>query len=100
MPDKEAITRLTVEVTNNDIRMGIRGSRCLCPVALAMHRVTNRICNASEASIEIEGNRKSHWVQTPWSASLFIVDFDDGKPVYPCSFDVALPAHLLAEARP
>lgn len=78
----------TVEVTSADIENGICRDPGLCPIGLALTRLTGRewFVGPEAASIVASPAR----VRLPLRARMFVKDFDRGLPVAPFSFELPL----------
>lgn len=83
--------RVRIEVTENDIRHGIRGSVNHCPVALAVRR------EGYDASVGVslvsiyQGSRVVAHAELPPEVRRWVRDYDWKQPVGPISFDLELP---------
>lgn len=76
---------IKINVTNDHIRRGVRGSACDCPIALALKEtlITN--------SVSVTGARMlvNHvWFVVDKKDIRFMERFDAGQPVRPYSFDL------------
>ena len=99
---------LTIVVTPDDIRYGIRNDFANCPIARAVHR---RLTNAgvNVALISVDTDRIAfdidHWnpnafdiyISTPKRATNFIRAFDSEQPVHPTRFTLDVPAEAFAQ---
>lgn len=93
---------LTVEVTEEDIKNGDRWRAQSCPLALALYRQYPRDNNGARWLVGIldvlawdreafnRGQSSSRLVLSK-AATRFIKRFDNGKPVKPATFRLALP---------
>jgi len=81
---------MLIEVTQNDIDMGMRGAARKCPIARAIERITDE---RYKATVWVEP-RLIHaglgYVGLPGKAMEFIERFDKGEPVAPFAFDADL----------
>lgn len=59
-----------------------------CPIALAVDRTTGRTCDVWNDCIWTRHYERV--CSLPGSATQFIEDFDDGRPVQPIEFEVGL----------
>ena len=78
-----------IEVTENDIKNGIRYDPYRCPVFLAAKRQRLGIIDVSSSWISFTGKRK---LPTPYDAYLWINAFDNGEKVKPATFTLTIPA--------
>lgn len=79
---------MRIDVTQEDIDQGERGSCLKCAVALAIHRATQR---EIEVGYFTAGEHDCNWnevISLPPLATQFIADFDLGAPVTPFSFEL------------
>lgn len=79
---------IRVDVTEADIRTGVKGDMCNCPIAIAIKRAIG--CSGVHVDgmwIEVHEPFES-WRQyrTPDVVDAFIDRFDAGQPVAPFSF--------------
>lgn len=83
---------MTIEVTQEDIDRGVRWSSCECPIALAAIRTSKGICHVGRTVISIQAEEfQPIAIQTlPACASRFTIQFDEGEPVQPFSFNISL----------
>jgi hypothetical protein len=72
--------RFTVDVTPEDIRLGVPGSCRSCPVARAIRRVYRADWIVGGQTAEL--SRDEWWRH---DATKFIAAFDDERPVSPCT---------------
>lgn len=80
---------MTIQVTAEDISLGIRGRTSRCPVALAFNRTgcsTSFVIVTPKLAREYQSHRC--W-ELPPEATDFIKRFDAGLPVEPFEFEVA-----------
>lgn len=73
---------MKIQVTAEDIRRGRPGICGGCPIALAMRRAFG---------VPIESWRfvsSTNYSALPQVATVFVVDFDAGRPVQPIEFEV------------
>lgn len=83
------MARLTVEVTQEDIDLGVPMYLSECPVARATQRATgNTYSWAGPANIYTE---IGVYVDTPKIVSDWMYDFDTGQAVQPFSFEIEVP---------
>jgi hypothetical protein len=85
---------LHVEVTQDDIKNGIRRNSDCCPIALALRRASG---GTNSERIDVNPRTISFWdgesrriCGTPPDARKFIADFDDRLMVAPLAFDLEL----------
>lgn len=84
-PKKPGAVR--VEVTARDIRLGVRGDTCRCPIARALKRATR--CKEAVSGLwwcTVETAEHEFRADTPRVALRFMGAFDDGQPVKPFTF--------------
>lgn len=75
---------LVVDVTDNDIKTGKRGSRISCPIARAVRRVfPNSIISVWYTTIRVDD--KVYIPDEPKKHELFVESFDEGGVVVPVS---------------
>lgn len=84
---------LHVEVTAEDIVLGVRFSCTDCPIARALCRATGEpgaVASICGRSLSVVAG--SHWWRgdTPEAANVFIGRFDECDPVEPFAFDVKM----------
>ncbi len=83
----------TIEVTQDDIDHGTRGSCNTCPVARAIKRATgfhNLVSARNVLAYNRERSTRPTAVNLPIEALRFINDFDCHHPVQPFSFELDL----------
>jgi hypothetical protein len=82
--------KIRVNVTQQDIEQGWRGSSQACPVARALRRQDElrRWWVGPDYIISELGSREAN---LPPEARVFISAFDHGYPVAPFSFDLEVP---------
>jgi len=86
-----------INVTQNDINLGKRGSGDSCPIARACKRV-KAFKSAPDLHVfttRIALDRTNFYndgIRLPGIASAFITTFDEGKAVKPFNFIVEVPA--------
>jgi hypothetical protein len=90
-----------IEVTQDDIDLGIRGAACLCPIARAgARRVPARYLVSVDGHVfdlfSDEKGRPDCTRRLPDEAVAFVAEFDRGESVAPISFDLDIPDDLLA----
>lgn len=71
-----------IEVTDEDIRQGVKGQCGRCPIALAAARAGIKDVTVGSYTMKI----KHLFIHLPRNVSEFINRFDDGLPVQPFSF--------------
>jgi hypothetical protein len=76
---------MLIQVTQEDIDLGVKCSCSKCPVARAIHRETSEFV-AAGLTVVIIG--KSRPVQLPDEVEEFIQAFDEGQLVTPFSFEL------------
>lgn len=81
--------RTRIEVTATDIRLGVFGSACKCPVARAVKRAlhTRHVYVRENGVMEIRGIR----IKTPTRIGSWIDSFDAGNRMSPTTFNLNLP---------
>lgn len=80
---------ILVEVTEKDIKHGVKGDPCRCPVAKALRRATkSSVVSAGEGVLFAGPKKRRTFWRTPAFVRLFISDFDDGAPVNPFAFSL------------
>lgn len=90
--------RVTINVTQADIEAGTRQDCKACPVALAVKRLLVGGCSVNVSRLlEFEGHGLAVETNYPDTCADFINDFDQGKPVLPCTFEAEIPDNLLRE---
>lgn len=77
---------MLVKVTQGYINSGSRGSRCGCPVALALKESTGREWLVDDDVIVDKNNGTSF--PTPESVKLFLYGFDAGNEQEPFDFEI------------
>jgi hypothetical protein len=88
-----------IEVTQEDIDKGVRGTTCLCPVALAIRRSLKvpLACHMNK-SIRItkpEYPPEVYKARSPVSVLDFVHGFDNYLEVKPFTFELDIPEELL-----
>lgn len=73
-----------IEVTEEDIKNGVRSIVDSCPIALAAHRQFKSKVIVTGPTIRLGGAL----VALPMEARVFIRNFDDRCPVQPFSFEI------------
>ena len=71
-------------VTEEDIKKGLRRSRCRCPIALATQRALKRMTVVSPLGIYTSDDSYRHTGET----LVFMSKFDQGMPVEPFTFSL------------
>lgn len=81
------MSKVRITVTSKDIKNGIRGSVCACPVALASQR---RLCSSAfrAGPNYLYNNECRIDCSLPSNATNFINAFDEGQSVLPFEFDI------------
>lgn len=91
--------KYTINVTEDDIKIGKPNEYASCPVALAVERGTRQICEVfplySHGMVAIYfpsriGDDRKRIVKDAEDVRQFIMDFDMGKYVKPVSFEIDL----------
>lgn len=77
---------MRIEVTQEDIVNGLPGDCFRCAIALALFRYTSLHFAVNEIGLQVEGD---DIVEFPSSAQQFVIDFDDGVPVQPFTFNLS-----------
>ena len=80
-----------IQLTQNDIKQGKRYNSLMCPIALAIQRVTGgRVSvNASRAEI-FDGSKLVATYKMPLEASNIIYHIDLGREVKPLGFEILI----------
>jgi len=78
---------VTINVTEDDILMGVARSCLVCPLALAIGRTFEERVFVSVRDKQVDGI----WIELPQSAKDFQTSFDSGKTASPFSFEITLP---------
>lgn len=78
---------MKIYVTKKDIKEGVTGSICLCPVALALKRRTKKVWMVYGHGVKEVGIFKPSQLLPP-KACRFVDDFDNCFPVKPFSFEL------------
>jgi hypothetical protein len=76
---------LTVNVTAEDIRNGVREASRRCPIARAINRTLNVEDGVEVCEFHIQTDDDTMF-SMPAEATRFVEDFDHGKPVEPFEF--------------
>ena len=82
--------KVTINVTQECIDKGIKGSPSSCPIAIASNRVLAEPVSIGIYHMWIDNSS----TRLPSSAFKFRKDFDASKDVSPFSFDIDLPTSL------
>ncbi len=91
-----------IDVTENEIRDGVRENCLCCPAARAINRVLNPVryhVVVTEDRISIRGNSSGSILfqcETPEVVDEFICEFDGDIEVEPFSFPLDIPQEFLA----
>lgn len=81
--------KYTIEVTSEDIANGIRMRACLCPVAIAIQRITKRYAGVCQSYVDFpDENGRLVTLNAPTSVNDFIKKFDSSKEVEPFIFQL------------
>lgn len=86
--------KIRVEVTQEDISMGVRGSPVACPIARSMRRSGHRYARVGTRTVYQAGIGNEYdligavRLALPDSALEFIRSFDQAKEVAPMSFEI------------
>lgn len=81
---------MKIEVTQEDIEKGKRGSKCYCPIALALMRAQPTRC-VSVGALTVALDLPRVCLNLPHRVRCWIYDFDSGEAVAPFEFDLDLP---------
>ena len=77
---------MKITVTQNNIDNGVPKNSCKCPIARALKQIfPGEDIEVKRSSIYI--GKSIHYAM-PLKACYFIVDFDEGREVYPFEFEV------------
>ena len=92
---------ITFEVTQENIENGVQFDSLYCPISLAIKDRLSSLLGKFDISVDIERctifhdngistYAETYWINFPSSATQFIIDFDNDKPVQPFSFSSKL----------
>lgn len=85
------VAAVKIEVTQEDIDHGWRGSTCLCPISRAAARAfqCSVFVGLDHLSVGHPAERPQDWTKhdLPLAARAFIEDFDNGLPCEPFTFE-------------
>lgn len=89
----DALMRIKIEVTAEDIQQGKHSSPCACPVACAIRRTTGAYVGVFGDYIDYCDPRtnEDYVITPPLKVERFIHRFDGGKKVQPFSFTLVVP---------
>ena len=76
---------MIIEVTQDDIRNGVKGDTCACPVALALQRYFSTYIQVDAYVVAIGLEQ----IELPVKVKTFIKDFDNGHTVCPFAFELS-----------
>jgi hypothetical protein len=79
---------MTIQVTQQHIKKGLRGSCSGDPVSLAMKSAGLNRPWASLDHLAWRVDFRDYFVRTPENVVKFIIDFDNNRPVAPFSFEL------------
>lgn len=84
------LTKVHIDVTQEDIDGGCAGNSLECPVARAFRRVTGKdvTVHVSYAAYDYQEDGAHKVILLPTDVASFIWEFDNGDSVSPFSFDV------------
>jgi hypothetical protein len=86
--------RFKIQVTNEDIRKGRRGTICHCPIARAVKRelgAAGREVRVFPTLLRFQNRRLGQFdICMPSEAKAFVKDFDGGEQVQPFEFDIKI----------
>ncbi len=87
---------MTIHVTQAHIDAGIRSECRLCPIALALQAAISRDVQVMSGSFLVfgGGGYVASLHALPEEVSVFIINFDEGSPVQPFSFEVNIPVEV------
>lgn len=89
---------MKIKVTKEDIMRGQRSIPSACPVARAIHRITNKNCLVgSSVSFSIPMKAKSRKVKLPESVISRIANYDLNGDMQPFEFDLPITKKWLSE---
>ncbi len=80
--------KYTIEVTKQDIKVGVRGNCFECPVALALTRVFG---TGVQVYPEISLPGINPVIRMPDAVRKFVRRFDQKEPVQPFTFEIETP---------
>ena len=81
---------MKIEVTQKDIDKGVQGEYTLCPIALAVKRITNfkRVYVNGKSIDVLQTAKAAKSYELPKKAQTFVKRFDRQEPVKPFSFEL------------
>ena len=81
---------MKINVTEEDIRMGLRYECSKCPIAIALKRAykEERVAVSTVAFLIYHLSIPLHTLDDDSNIVSFIEDFDNGRPVKPFSFEI------------
>ncbi len=79
---------ITISVTEQDIKDGLRGDNCFCPVARATRRVIKGHLTVESSYMTLRTRKGLTCIETPKIVQDFISAFDSGNYVEPISFEL------------
>ena len=83
---------MKINVTEEDIRMGLRANCCYCPIAIALKKAF-KVKRVAVSPVAFSIGRLRIFVCTlddNSNIANFIEDFDNEKPVKPFSFEIRI----------
>lgn len=93
--------KITINVTQDDIRDGEPQANNICPIALALRRLMPDVIPAVyEYSAVVGAVPHRQEIPLPPAAIDFIGDFDAGNTVAPFAFDLDVPDELAPAGEP
>ena len=81
---------MTIHVTEEHIRKGVRDHCVLCPVALALQEATGKDVRVDRVIIKVRNEEKWLHYSLPDRVIRRIARYDSGKKMKPFSFDVEM----------
>ncbi len=79
---------MIISVTKTDIKKGLPGRQCVCPIALAIMRKSKQtFVNVHSEQVRFQGN----FIDLPKPAVEFISNFDADLKVRPFKFKLDIP---------
>jgi hypothetical protein len=78
-----------IDVTQEDIDLGMPGKCGKCPLARAIRRATGSLALVSGEDVYASGF--AHLAQLPMEAQKFVKAYDSDQEVHPFSFDLDIP---------
>lgn len=83
-------TKVTIDVTAEDIENGRRYDGCKCPIALAATRAGLADPNVSKTDVFFGPQRGRDCISLPPRARKFVVDYDNDGLAEPFTFEISV----------